>query len=167
MTITYPHLQVLWKNPNRGMCGLLENLPDIEKQKYGYRLEPGQRVCFIGFIVKGAPYEYNVRIEDVGACGVTVSDWGWSEVGGRPIRNSFENFMQTDGSALLPWSCDGMPLEINPLDVLKDRLPLKDVLSGEKDKIADRWGAGLWYRHGGWRTSVSRYDGNREYFVRL
>ena len=49
MVITYPNLQLCWHNPDKGICGQLENLPEIEKKKYGFNLLGGQKVYFIGY----------------------------------------------------------------------------------------------------------------------
>ena len=53
MVIEYPNVKLLWHNSKRGFCGLLEDIPDITKKKYGYNLEPGQEV-YMGGIIRTA-----------------------------------------------------------------------------------------------------------------
>ncbi|MCR4746794.1 MAG: hypothetical protein K5894_16380 [Lachnospiraceae bacterium] len=177
MIIAHPNLNFYWHNPNRGLCGQLENLPEIEHKKYGYNLLGGQKVYFIGYIIGGAPYAYDVNIIKADEGGVTITNWGWDEnsrnVSGDPIKNCFADFMQEDGTALLPWyttdkkTGENVALDIQPCEILKDKLTMRDLLSGSKEYYTDRYGTGIWWCHGGWRYRVSRYDENLRNFTKL
>ena len=177
MVITYPNLQLCWHNPDEGICGQLENLPEIEKKKYGFNLLGGQKVYFIGYIMSGAPYAYNVDVIKVSEDGVVIDGWGWNKnsrtVGGDEVRNCFAAFMQEDGTALLPWRAYDArrdmyhDLLIEPCEYLKDKLTMRELLSGEKEYYTDRYGTGIWRQHGGWRYRVSRYNENLQNFTKL
>ncbi len=177
MIITVPNLRLFWHNPKKGLCGQLENLPEIDSKKYGYNLLGGQTVYFIGYVKDGAPYAYDVDVIKVSENGVVIDNWGWNEnsrtVGGDPIRNCFADFMQEDGTALLPWKTysekrgEWYDLEVEPCETLKDKLTMRQLLSGERENYTDFYGTGIWYKHGGWRTRISRRAENLQYFIKL
>ena len=177
MVITYPNLQLHWHNPKKGICGQLENLPEIENKKYGFNLLGGQKVYFIGYIMSGAPYAYRVDVIKVSDDGVTIDNWGWNKnsrtVGGDEVSNCFAAFMQEDGTALLPWRvydarrdmCHDLLIE--PCEYLKDKLTMRQLLSGEREYYTDSYGTGIWRRHGGWRYRISQFNENLQNFTKL
>ena len=167
MKIMYPNLQICWHNPNRGICGIIECLPEIEKKKYAYDLQGGQTVYFLGYIAPGAPYTYHVHIKDVTAAGVTVDNWMFKD-GGKRIqnRNCFKDYMRPDGNAFLPWEIfdedtgKNYNLIVEPLPYLHDKLKIQDLISGKYEYYTDQYGTGIWYRHGGWRSRTAEHEEN-------
>ena len=172
MVIEYPNVKLLWHNSKRGFCGLLEDIPDITKKKYGYNLEPGQEVYMVGYYLRGHVYCYHVTIKEVSKDGVTISDWmekGWHTDG-------MQQFYTETGDAFLPWVVEGEPLYIEPCESLFEPYKVKDLIDGTAPRsrpketgfkiIPDPRGEGWWYQHGGWRT-ISKYEKNIKNFVRL
>ena len=172
MVIEYPNVKLLWHNSKRGFCGLLEDIPDITKKRYGYNLEPGQEVYMVGYYTNGHQYCYHVTIKEVSKDGVKISDWmekGWH-------TDTMAIFQDETGDAFLPWKYKGEDLYIEPCESLFEPYKVKDLIDGTAPRsrpremefkiIPDPRGEGWWYPHGGWRT-ISKYEKNIKNFVRL
>ena len=166
MIIEYPNVKLLWHNSKRGFCGLLEDIPDITKKRYGYNLEPGQEVYMVGYnLERSATYEDQKD-------GVKISDWiekGWH-------TDKMAIFQDETGDAFLPWKYKEEDLYIEPCESLFESYKVKDLIDGTAPRsrpketglkiIPDPRGEGWWYQHGGWRT-ISKYEKNIKNFVRL
>lgn len=134
------------------------NVPEIEKEEYGYELFPGQKVYLVrydSYLINKEMYIYPT-IAVVDKNGIKIKD----------------DLLSTS-PIWLPWVKDECNLYIEPCEVLYERNRLEDILSGNiKDKtLRDRKvitedGEGIWYKHGGKRTT-SIFESNLQYFIKL
>lgn len=140
------------------------NLPEIQKEEYGYELQPGQTLFAIRYNKSNLECYFGCKVHDVSNDGLLIS----SDI---PARTGI----------MIPWvkefpvpapfgkkvMCD---LFIEPCECLFEQNKLIDILKGniESETIKDHKiivsaGIGIWHKHGGWRA-LSRYEENLKYF---
>lgn len=174
MIIQYPNLMFRWHNPKQGICGTEDYITDFAKGKYGYELTEGQKIYMI--VYEGERYIqlcYHSTIQSVNELGVTLADW--MEKGWETDRIAKEGLCNEE-IAFLPWKRDGADLLIEPCESFFENYSAKDLINGtaprSHDKlfngkvIKDPNGEGLFYKHGGWRSS-GRYEENIKHIIKL
>jgi hypothetical protein len=176
MIIQFPNVVFRWHNAKRGICGIEDYITDFEKGNYGYNLTAGQCVYMLIYHRdKKSCYIYHASIAKVTKEGVLVSDW--MERGWETDHAAEHNLLTEDGKAFFPWVYDGDNLEVEPCESFYENYKAKDLINGtarlNNDKyigdrlIPDPKGSGLYYKHGGWRQSYSKYHKNLENIVKL
>lgn len=160
MIICGEQLALYWRNPKRGICGCFEIFKEIEKGEYVYNLEPSQTVYAIRYNGTNLECYFDCKILEVSEQGVMITSWSTKN------ENKF-----------LPWNKDfhcpayskdltSCSLKIEPCDELFEKNTLSDILSGQIVREDARNGKGIWYQHGGWRSSSS-YEINLKNFVKI
>ncbi len=175
MIISYPNVIFRWHNPRVGICGIEDYIKDFSEGRYGYELKAGQCVYMIKYHFEHhACYIYHAEIGEVTTEGITVTDWmekGWHTDMAEAYR------LVTNGVAFFPWKFKDADLEIEPCESLYGNYKAKDLLNGTaRDEITtlvagktipDGRGKGIFYQHGGWRTTASKYKDNLKNIVKL
>lgn len=143
------------------------NLPEIEKEEYGYELLPGKILCALRYDMTNLECYFRCKVLDANDEGLLIA-----------------SFIPERQQIFVPWvkvfpvpapkgpliKCD---LYIEPCECLYEKNKLEDILKGKIDdetvvngKIITRDGHGIWHMHGGQRT-VSRYEENLRNFISL
>lgn len=140
------------------------NIPEIEKEEYGYELQPGQNIYTIRYENVNREVYFYCKILDVNEEGILISSI---------IPETINKFVPWVKKFPIPFpngevkECD---LYIEPCEQLFEKNKLNDILTGNIDaetikdnKIIDQMGRGIWHKHGGRRT-ISAYEENLKNF---
>ena len=176
MIISGEHLKLHYWMTTRSGSGFA-NYPEVEKGKYGYRLEPGQTISEIRYAGSNQVCAFNCIVEDVDDKYLTVKAHDYYKFvmdGRRMISMSKE-----DETVIMPWVDDlynggeliKCKMQIMPCNTVYQYWPIEDLLTGNvpdqdyeaNGKVKEK-GRGIWHQHGGWRT-ISKYEGNLKNFV--
>ncbi len=163
MFVTGKNLRLYyWQNKNSGGC--IVNIPEIEKEEYGYEVQPGQTLFAIRYDKTNLESYFRCKVLDVNDEGILIS-----------------SFIPERTKILVPWikefpvpassskkvMCD---LYIEPCEHLFEKNRLVDILKGNiksetyrNNRLIAEDGKGIWYKHGGWR-SVSMHEENLKWF---
>lgn len=157
MLISGKNLRLYYRIYTKSGSGLA-NIPEIEKEDYGYELLPGQKVYSIR-------YDGNLVNKEIYIHPTIVS----IDENGIGIKDDLLN----KNAKKLPWSKYGCNLYVEPCECLYEKNILENILKGNiknetvrNGKIITEDGIGIWYKHGGWRTT-SEYKDNLKNFIRL
>lgn len=173
----YPYVCLYYHNSKGGIHGYKELVKDVLEKRYGYNVEPGQRLYRISYQytdIRG----FNLTVEDANEEGLVISQWlekGWEN--SQYLENDLKhNFVKGD-KLYLPWDFDGYNLTIEPCDQLYEDYSINEIIDESAPMshpkkvgdhtVPDRNGIGYWYRQGGWRTMTNVYAKNIYNFVRI
>lgn len=153
-----------YSKTHSGFC----NLPEIEKGEYGYNLQQGQEILVLRYEHTNLECFFRCLIHDVTEEGLLISSF---------IPERKELFVPWTKEFPIPAPKGPMTkcnLFVEPCDMLFEQNKMADIISGNiptetwiDDRLIKRDGEGIWYQHGGWRTPVSRYQGNIKNFIKL
>lgn len=158
----------------------LRNLPEIEKEQYGYDLQPGQILVALRYHGSNMEVHFHVVVHYADDTGVYISDSMMHDITIRQIEKLHpERIKEDSGKTIIfvPWEakllsagklvdCD---LYIEPCDTLYEKNKLEDILAGKiqtEGKMGDVVVKGIWHKHGGWRDG-SRYGENLRNFIKM
>ena len=177
MILTFPNVIFRWHNAKRGICGIEDYITDFEKRRYGYELTEGQIIYCIQYddIIGKNFIMYHAVIEEINNEGVLINKW--FEQGFNTCDAKTHNFTREDGKAFLPWKYKGANLQLQPCESLFENYKAEDLVNhtarlnndiiiGNKIKRDPR-GSGIFFKHGGWRTNISKYKDNIDHIVKV
>ena len=177
MILTFPNIVLRWHNNKRGICGIEDYITDIEKKRYGYDLTDGQRVYCIQYdgLTGHSFIMYDAHIEKADDKGLLIDEWftkGWD------TDDALEwGLVRADTKAFLPWELKDGVLQLQPCPSFYENYKVKDLIKHtarlNEDRVvggklyADPKGSGLFFKHGGYRTTNRKYEGNIDNIVKL
>ena len=177
MILTFPNVIFRWHNARRGICGIEDYITDISTCKYGYELQEGQKVYCIQYDgLSGHSFTiYDADIEKISDEGILINNWltqGW-----KTDDALYYGFITESDKAFLPWKYKDADLQVEPCESFFENYKAKDLLNHtarlNQDKVVgdkvvrDPKGNGIFYKHGGWRTTQSKYKDNIDNIVKL
>ncbi len=177
MIITFPNVIFRWHNARRGICGIEDYITDFYNLKYGYELTEGQLIYCIQYDgLSGHSFiMYDAEIAHILPEGLIIRKWqsqGW-----KTDDALYYGLVIEDGGAFLPWKFNDADLQLEPCPSFFENYKAKDLINHtarlNEDKfingkwIKDRKGNGIFYQHGGWRTTQSKYKDNIDNIVKL
>ncbi len=122
MIIKGDKLKLLYKVKGRDGMTCYDNLPEIEKGEWGYKLEAGQRVYAIRYHGTGMELYFDARITHVDNKGITVDSFFCMNPGEPPIFVPWEKEFKQLGKSVI---CKAY---IEPCVALFEKNNMDDIL---------------------------------------
>lgn len=164
--LTYPNAVLYYHAPGKPLSGP-SLFKEVEKGEYGYRLTVGQKLEGIRY--HGTNYDYFVQptVLEIKKDGLVIEHWKSARKGVVQAFVSFKKLLPNGGGYEI------RDMYIEPCGELYEKNNLVDVLAGtiaEESYFANgKWdeerGKGIWYQHGGRRTSGR--DDNLQNFIKM
>lgn len=166
MIITGEKLRLYYYQCSRS-GGCLVNLPEIEKELYGYELTPGQIIYAIRYSSTNEECYYRSKILAIKDEGLLILEY-WTK---KEMLLPFNKKFNIPKSSKNLKECE---LYLEPCEHLFEKNNLIDILNGNIDKedyknagkYPTSLTTGIWYKHGGWRT-YSDFEDNLKHFIKL
>lgn len=165
--LIYPEVELNYMEMCRDGRRRYETLPEIVNGDYGYILRPGQLIKELRYRDTNYGCKFHVYVREIMEEGIVVQRWMGEKPEFLPWIYELPNGGVYDWRKLYIVPCDELYEKNSVEDILSGNIRLENYRMINGKEVPDGRGEGMWFQHGGWRTSVSSYRDNLKNFVKV